>query len=83
MRILVTGGMGFIGSNFIRYMLNKYDDIEIVNFDNLSYGSNPENLRDLEGDSRYRFVRGDVCDRELISPSVSYTHLTLPTTERV
>lgn len=67
MRILVTGGLGFIGSNFIHHMLGKYDDIEIINVDNLSFGSNPDNLRDIEQDKRYSFVKGDINDDKLFS----------------
>jgi len=59
-KLLVTGGLGFIGSNFIRHMLNSYSDIRITNVDNLSVGSNPANLKDVRKDSRYRFVRGDI-----------------------
>ncbi|MEN3052328.1 MAG: dTDP-glucose 4,6-dehydratase [Candidatus Methanosuratincola petrocarbonis] len=66
MRLLVTGGLGFIGSNFIRMCLRK--GYEIVNLDNLSYGSNPANLKDLDGDPRYEFVRGDICDPEAVLP---------------
>lgn len=69
MRILVTGGMGFIGSNFIRYMLQKYKDLEIINLDALKYGSNPNNLRDLK--DRYSFVKGDITDFELVSELVA------------
>ncbi len=60
--LLVTGGAGFIGSGFIRYMLGTHDDVRIVNFDALTYAGNLENLRDVEHDPRYRFVRGDICD---------------------
>ncbi len=59
---LVTGGAGFIGSNFVLYMLRKYDDIRIVNVDKLTYAGNLENLKDIEGDGRHVFVRADICD---------------------
>jgi dTDP-glucose 4,6-dehydratase len=65
-KILVTGGAGFIGSNFIRHMLGKYPDYEIVNLDKLTYAGNLENLRDIENDPRYSFVKGDICDAELV-----------------
>lgn len=61
--ILITGGSGFIGSNFIRYLLNNYSDYYITNLDKLTYAGNKNNLRDIEKDSRYRFVKGDICDR--------------------
>jgi dTDP-glucose 4,6-dehydratase len=60
-KILVTGGAGFIGSNFIRALLNNRDDVSIVNYDLLTYAGRLENLNDVENDPRYAFVRGDVC----------------------
>src|SRR3990170_7062105 len=65
-RILVTGGCGFIGSNFILHLLEQYPDCQVVNLDKLTYASNPANLRDVAEDSRYGFVRGDICDAELV-----------------
>lgn len=62
MKVFVTGGAGFIGSNFIRYMLRTHPECEIVNFDTLTYAGNLDNLRDVEESPRYRFVRGDICD---------------------
>ncbi|MBI3378798.1 MAG: dTDP-glucose 4,6-dehydratase [Nitrospirae bacterium] len=67
MKILVTGGCGFIGSNFIRYILKKYPDYEIVNMDALTYAGNLENLRDIKKSKRYRFVHGRIEDKNLIA----------------
>lgn len=64
---LVTGGAGFIGSNFVLYMLNKYKDIKIINLDKLTYAGNLENLKSIENDERHIFVQGDICDKELVS----------------
>lgn len=64
---LVTGGAGFIGSNFVLYMLKKHQDIKIVNVDKLTYAGNLENLKSIEGDDRHVFVQADICDREAIS----------------
>jgi dTDP-glucose 4,6-dehydratase len=66
MRILVTGGAGFIGSNFIRYTLGKYRDIRIVNMDLLTYSGRMENLTDVMKDSRHEFVKGDIRDRSKV-----------------
>ena len=66
MRLVVTGAAGFIGSNFVRHMLRTYDDIEIVNFDKLTYAGNLENLHDVESDARYSFVKGDICDTDAV-----------------
>ena len=64
---LVTGGAGFIGSNFVLYMLNKYEDIRIINLDKLTYAGNLENLKSIQNDSRHIFVHGDICDNELVN----------------
>jgi dTDP-glucose 4,6-dehydratase len=64
--MLVTGGAGFIGSNFIRYMLKQEKDIFIVNLDKLTYAGNLENLKDIENRKNYKFLKGDICDRELL-----------------
>ncbi|MFA5187902.1 MAG: dTDP-glucose 4,6-dehydratase [Patescibacteria group bacterium] len=64
MRLLVTGGAGFIGSNFIRYWLNKYPEDFIVNLDKLTYAGNLENLKDIESNPNYKFVKGDIGDLE-------------------
>ncbi|MFQ5925855.1 MAG: dTDP-glucose 4,6-dehydratase [Terriglobia bacterium] len=70
MRVLVTGGAGFCGSNFIRYVLTEHADIAVVNFDKLTYAGNLENLADINDDprfrSRYRFLRGDIADAEVL-----------------
>ena len=66
-KYLVTGCAGFIGSNFVYYMLKKYDDILLVNLDKLTYAGNLENLKGVEGDSRHVFVHGDICDKGLVT----------------
>src|SRR5690349_13552518 len=65
--VLVTGGCGFIGSNFIRYLLETDTDLSVINFDCLTYAGNLENLRDFADEPRYRFVRGDITDREQVA----------------
>ncbi|AGB42252.1 dTDP-glucose 4,6-dehydratase [Halobacteroides halobius DSM 5150] len=66
MNVLVTGGAGFIGSNFIYHMLNKYDDYQIVNLDKLTYAGNLENLKQAEDNPNYKFIKGDITNRELV-----------------
>lgn len=70
MKLLITGGAGFIGSNFIHYWLEKHPEDEIVNFDTLTYAGNLENLKDIENNKNYKFIKGDVCDREAVFEAV-------------
>ncbi len=69
-RILVTGGCGFIGSNFIHYLLDRYPAYSVINLDKLTYAGNPGNLAAVESDPRYRFVLGDICDSAIVDPLV-------------
>ncbi|HQO10928.1 MAG TPA: dTDP-glucose 4,6-dehydratase [bacterium] len=71
MKLLVTGGAGFIGSNFIHYWLKNHPDDRIINLDVLSYAGNLENLRDLDNNYAYRFVRGDITDIDLVDSLVA------------
>jgi dTDP-glucose 4,6-dehydratase len=71
MKLLITGGLGFIGSNFIRHIMNKYPDYKVINLDKMTYAGNPENLRDIEKDPHYKFVRGCVTDENLVNELVS------------
>jgi dTDP-glucose 4,6-dehydratase len=66
MNLLVTGGAGFIGSNFIYYMLNKYKDVKIINLDKLTYAGNLQNLKDVEDKPNYVFIQADICDKKII-----------------
>lgn len=65
-KLLITGGAGFIGSNFIRHILNKYDDYHIVNLDKLTYAGNLDNLKDISKNKRYKFVKGDIADAKVV-----------------
>ena len=71
MRIVVTGGAGFIGSNFVRRVLREHSGDEVVVLDKLTYAGNLENLRDVEDDRRYSFVHGDICDPEAVDRAVT------------
>lgn len=77
MKLLVTGGAGFIGSNFIRYMLNKHPGYRITNLDKLTYAGNLDNLKDVEGHSNYRFVKGDICDPAVAEPLAKEADVTI------
>ncbi|MEI6851131.1 MAG: dTDP-glucose 4,6-dehydratase, partial [Candidatus Saccharibacteria bacterium] len=70
MKLLVTGGAGFIGSNFIRYWLSKHPSDSIVNFDLLTYAGNLDSLRDIENNPNYSFVRGDICDAGAVRDAI-------------
>ena len=70
MKLLVTGGAGFIGSNFIKFILNKYPEYKIINLDKLSYAGNLDNLRDMGENKNYSFVKGDICDHDLVNKLV-------------
>ncbi len=71
MKLLVTGGAGFIGSNFIHHHLKEYPQDQVVNLDKLTYAGNLENLKDVEGSKNYTFVHGDICDSDLVNSVMS------------
>lgn len=71
MKLLVTGGAGFIGANFIHHILEKYDDYHVINIDKLTYAGNQQSLARWSDDDRYRFVEGDICDQEVVDDLVS------------
>lgn len=71
MKLLVTGGAGFIGSNFIHHVLERFPDASVVNLDLLTYAGNLENVKRWEGDGRYRFVKGDITDAGTVDPLVA------------
>lgn len=70
MKLLVTGGAGFIGSNFILYWLNKYPNDRVVNFDKLTYAGNLENLKSIEKNPNYEFIHGDICDGKIVEKAM-------------
>ncbi|MDA0986934.1 MAG: dTDP-glucose 4,6-dehydratase [Bacteroidetes bacterium] len=73
--ILITGGAGFIGSNFTHFMLEKYSDINIFNLDKLTYAANLENLKSIENNSRYNFIHGDICNSELVDKTLKENNI--------
>lgn len=73
MKILVTGGAGFIGSCFVRHMLTKYSDYKIINLDALTYAGNIENLDDIKDNKNYTFIHGNICDKKLVRDIVAET----------
>ena len=66
-KVLITGGAGFIGSNFIPYFLKSHPNVHLINLDLLTYAGNLDHLTEVDGNPRYTFVKGDICDRELVS----------------
>ena len=74
MHLLVTGGCGFIGCNFIRYMLKAYPKMSVTNFDKLTYAGNPENLRDFEKSDQYSFIQGDICEPATVEKVFRQNH---------
>lgn len=70
MKLLVTGGLGFIGSNFCRYILKRHPDFELINVDKIGIGANPANLRDIENDKRYTFIKGDISNPRFVEKSL-------------
>ena len=70
MKILITGGAGFMGSNAVKYLLKNYPDFQIVNLDKLTYAGNLENLRDVENNPRYHFIKGDIADERIVGEIV-------------
>ena len=71
---LITGGCGFIGSNYVRYILSNEKECRIVNLDKLTYAGNPKNLSDVDNDDRYIFVHGDICDEKVVDEIFSDYH---------
>jgi len=72
MKLLATGGLGFIGSNFCRHILTAHPDWELINIDKEGLGSNPASLRDLESNPRYRFIKGDICNPQLLAKTITH-----------
>ena len=75
MRLLVTGGAGFIGSAFVRHILGESDDTSVVTLDKLTYAGNLENLASVDGHPRHQFVHGDICDRTIVTTILEDGHI--------
>ncbi len=73
--LLITGGAGFIGSNFIHYIARKYPEYKIINLDKLTYAGNLENLRDIEDNPNYKFIKGDIANRKLVGEIFNYNNI--------
>lgn len=71
MKILVTGGAGFIGSNFIRHILAAHPEYKVVNFDSLTYAGNLDNLKDVDSNPNYSFIKGDICDQKAVESAIA------------
>ncbi|KKR67374.1 MAG: dTDP-glucose 4,6-dehydratase [Microgenomates group bacterium GW2011_GWA2_40_6] len=71
MKILTTGGSGFIGSNFVRFWLSRHPNDEIYNLDKLTYAANPKSLSDIESNPHYHFIKGDICDSKVVNETIS------------
>jgi dTDP-glucose 4,6-dehydratase len=71
MKLLVTGGLGFIGSNFCRHILTKHPDYELTNIDKIGIGANPANLHDIENNKRYTFIKGDICNPQQLNKIIN------------
>src|SRR3989344_6301500 len=74
MRLLVTGGSGFIGSNFIRFWLKKYPKDKIINLDKLTYAGHLSSTRDFSGNPNYTFIKGDICDVKVVEKAMKGVH---------
>ena len=85
MKLLVTGGAGFIGSNFCRYLLKKYPDYFVLVYDKLTYAGNPDNLKDLAEDfaGRYAFVQADICDAQAVEQAIKQHQIELVPCKRL
>ncbi|MEX0869885.1 MAG: dTDP-glucose 4,6-dehydratase [Candidatus Spechtbacterales bacterium] len=75
--VLVCGGAGFMGSNFVRYILNKYPEYRVINYDKLTYAGNLDNLQDIENDPRYKFIKADIADKEALEKVITEENINI------